>query len=94
MRLSLVTAALFVALAASACEKKETTVVPAPTPGQRGAQGPSGPPGPPGDKGAPGVGGAPGTPGPQGAPGPQGDRGTPGKPGGDTVIITPPADKK
>lgn len=93
MRLSIVTAALFIALAGSACEKKETTVVPTPSPG-RGAQGPSGPPGQPGapgpegEKGAPGSGGAPGAP---GAPGPQGK---PGKPGGDTVVITPPADKK
>ena len=89
MRLSLVTAALFIALAGSACEKKETTVVPVPTPG-KGAQGPPGPPGPQGEKGEP----AAGVPGPQGAPGPQGERGAPGKPGGDTVIITPPADKK
>jgi hypothetical protein len=82
MRLSIVTAALLMALASSACEKKETTVVPVPTPAPRGPQGPAGAPGPEGQKGEPGT------------PGPQGDKGAPGKPGGDTVIITPPADKK
>ena len=81
MRLSIITAALFIALVGSACEKKETTVVPVPTPAPR-APGPKGEPGPPGPAGAPGT------------PGPQGDKGTPGKPGGDTIIITPPADKK
>lgn len=83
MRLSIITAALFMALVGSACEKKETTVIPVPTPAPR-----PGPPGPEGPKGEPGPPGAPGT------PGPQGDKGAPGKPGGDTVIIVPPADKK
>jgi collagen triple helix repeat protein len=94
MRLSIVTAALFIALAGSACEKKETTVVPTPVPSQRGAQGPSGPPGPPGAPGPEGQKGEPGAGGAPGAPGPQGQKGAPGRPGGDTVIITPPADKK
>ena len=82
MRLSIITAALFIALAVSACEKKETTVIPVPTPGPRG---PAGAPAPEGQKGEPGT---------PGAPGPEGQKGTPGKPSGDTIIIVPPADKK
>ena len=40
----------------------------------------------------PGPAGAPGAPGPAGKPGDEGMKGDPGKPGGDTVIIVPPAE--
>ena len=73
-------AVVLIALGLGACEKKETTVVPAPAPGSA-SPGPSGPPGAPGPKGEPGAPGSPGTPGPEGMKGEPGSPGAPGAPG-------------
>src|ERR1700704_4158417 len=86
MRYSTVVAAGLMALALSACEKKETVIQPAPAPAPA--------PAPPKDTT---TGGPVPVPGPPGAPGPEGqkgEKGEAGKPGGGTTIIVPPADDK
>jgi hypothetical protein len=89
------------AVVLTACEKKETTVVPAPSAGPTTSRevirekervvvptpGPStpGPAGPPGPSGAPG---------PEGAKGDTGSTGAPGSPGrSSTTIVVPPPSK-
>ena len=85
MRVLTISAAVVMALAFSACEKKETVVVPSPTPppAKETVVVPTPVP-------VPGPAGAPGPEGPKGEPGKMGE---PGKPGGDTVIIIPPEKK-
>ncbi len=89
MKYSMVFAAAAVALALNGCEKKETTIQPAP-PAPSTAPAPT-----PAPSTVPVP--VPGPPGPQGAPGAEGPKGEPGKPGGSTVVVVPPAqdaDKK
>jgi len=94
MRYGTVSAAVLMALAFSACEKKETVVQqPVPVPGPKETVVVPGPketivqpvpvPGPQGPSGPAGA------PGPEGA---KGDKGDPGRPGG-TVVIVPGSDR-
>ena len=82
------------ALALSACEKKETTVVPAPSaPSTSTVTKEKETVVVPGPKETVVVPGPKGEPGPQGPTGATGSPGEPGKPGDTTVIVTPPPSK-
>jgi hypothetical protein len=85
MNYSMLSAAVVVALALSACEKRETVI-------QQPARAPSSAPAP---EVVPVP--VPGPQGPSGAPGAEGPKGEPGRPGGGTVVVVPPSpsdDKK
>ncbi|MDP3876273.1 MAG: hypothetical protein Q8Q50_04760 [Methylobacter sp.] len=86
MKRLIITAALFSALALTACEEK-TTVVNVPVPGPAGATGKTGNDGAQGNQGNQGNQGEAGT---QGA---AGSKGKTGAAGDTTVIVTPPAEK-
>ena len=84
MRYLTVSAAVLIALAFTACEKKETVVQPVPVPSPPAKETVVVPTPVP----------TPGPQGPAGAPGPEGPKGEPGKPGGTVVIVPPPAEEK
>jgi hypothetical protein len=78
MKSSIAFVSVVTALGLSACDKPTTVVVP-PTPVVETVPGPAGPQGDTGKSGA------------TGATGTQGDA---GKPGGDTIVVVPPAPEK
>ena len=85
MKSSLIIASVITAFGLSACDRPTTVVVPPDTVAVPGPAGPQGATGNAGKTGSPGYDGA------QGKTGTQGDQGDTGKPGGDTIVIVPPA---
>jgi hypothetical protein len=94
MNSSKLLAVLFAAVAATACDRPNSTVVnvPAPAPTPEVVPGPPGPQGATGTQGSQGNQGNDGLKGNQGAQGNTGNTGNTGKPGeGSTVIVIQPA---